>query len=155
MAWQPNEQVTFVSHSGDRSTRILDDVTGEGFAVLKINGGELVFTPSGNPINDYIDPLTKGPRLQKIKGQTISKGSFNDPWHNEFALQTFTINELKKMLDILIEDKHGNKKLNLSSHKDSANIKEMFNKKKPKGATKKHNKPKRNYRKKSNGSSKK
>jgi len=137
MAWQPNEKVTFISHSGDKSVRELEGITGEGFAVLKMVGDDdLVFTQNGNPINDSINPLTKGPRIQKINGHNSTKGSFTDPWYNEFATNNLTINELKGLLEILIEDKKGNEKLNLSKYKNSATIKTkvkaIFDAKKPK-----------------------
>lgn len=146
MAWQPNEKVTFTSHSGDKSVRELEDVTGEGFAVLKIGcDDDLVFTQNGNPINVSIDPLTKGPRIQKLAGQNSTKGTYNDPWHNEFATNNLTINELKSLLDILIEDKKGNEKLNLSKYKNSATIKTkvkaIFDAKKPKTKSRPKQKP--------------
>jgi len=83
MAWQPNERVTFISHSGEKTTKNLDEVSGEGFAVLYIEGGrELIFTPGGYPINDTLDKITNGPRLYKLNGNKNQKKKSNNN-HNK------------------------------------------------------------------------
>ncbi len=105
--WFVGQQVTYINRRGDKLTKTID-VSAEGFAIINDDSMELLFGPSGSPINTIIDTLTGGPRLYVNKNSRPNKqnppkkanvpgyklATFDQPWDNVFAMRNLTVTEL-------------------------------------------------------------
>lgn len=128
--WSVDQRVTYVTRDGDRYTKTIQQVTTEGFAVIDDNGTELIFSQSGQSINDAggdhgspkIIPHTSQKHFGNKKVPNYKNTTFEQPWDNVFAMKNLSLSEWKALIDILIEQGLGDEKLHLKNFGESATI---------------------------------
>ncbi len=109
--WSAGQKVVFTSRSGNKYDRIIEHVSSEGFAVIKEGESDILFGPSGMPVNDTYDEMVKGPRIQKTQESdkktqsnqcdTKCKSCKELPWCMDFMNDNFSIRTWREFLSLV------------------------------------------------------